>query len=68
MLDCTIIFPYRIARVNSHNGWDGTTADYSSARSDPLYLKEGNQYLLVGDMVEVYGADYLRVSLFAQPP
>ena len=53
---------HRIARSNSYSGWNSDTTVYSSIRSDPIYMNEGVKYLLVGDLAEQYGADYLRVN------
>ena len=54
---------FRIARAYTYSGWSSNTAVYSSIRSDPIELEEGEQYLLVGDMAEGSGGDFIRVSL-----
>ena len=53
-----------IAQVTSRTGWYSNTGDFSNRRSSPLNLTEGQHYLIVGDLAEGYGGDYLRVSKF----
>lgn len=52
-----------IAGVYSAVGWSNYYIDPANQRSNEMWLEKGKEYLLVSEMAEHYGADYINVCI-----